>query len=179
MVFAYASLRKFADIFVVNISSPNTAGLRDLLQPTVLSTFLTEVIAERNRWAPDTPVLLKLSPDLLDTDIPLVTELALEAGVDGCVATNTTLARPPRSLFPSEGGVSGAPLADRSKTFLKILKPYLDQDHLLISVGGILTPEDVSERLALGADLVQVYTALIYEGPFFFQKVAQHMASHT
>jgi dihydroorotate dehydrogenase len=95
------------------------------------------------------------------------------------VLTNTTLAREPNSRFSSEGGVSGQPLANRSKEVLKIAVEHLGprrEDRLIVSSGGILTPEDVNERLRMGANLVQVYAALIFDGPFFFRKVGDYNA---
>lgn len=174
-------LAGYADAFVVNISSPNTKGLRDLLKPETLSAFLGEIVTARDiSRASRTPILLKLSPDMEDEDIQSVARVASQAGVDGFIATNTTLARAPGSPFPAEGGVSGAPLAPRSKHVLGTLVKALGserQNHLIISVGGVMSPTDVQERLDLGADLVQVYTALIYEGPDFFKHVARHMGA--
>ncbi|RYZ66371.1 MAG: quinone-dependent dihydroorotate dehydrogenase, partial [Proteobacteria bacterium] len=108
--------------------------------------------------------------------------IASELGIDGFIATNTTLAREHGSPFPPEGGVSGKPLASRSKEVLVLLRETLGSnkgDRLLISVGGVMTPEDVRERLDLGADLVQVYSSLIFEGPGFFRKVARHFNTQT
>lgn len=176
-----AVLAGLADAFVVNISSPNTQGLRDLLQPANLRHFLGGVRAARDGCpAPQTPILLKLSPDLEDSDLRFAIETSLELDIDGFIATNTTLAREPGSPFPTEGGVSGQPLRQRSVATLKKVAEILGRkqglqrdDKLLISVGGVMSPDDVFERIRLGADLVQVYTALIYEGPGFFRQVAR------
>jgi dihydroorotate dehydrogenase len=176
-------LSGYADAFVVNISSPNTSGLRDLLLPANLRKFLGKVLSTRNKSkAPMTPVLLKLSPDLEESDLANAVSVSVSLGIDGFITTNTTLERAPGSTFPTEGGVSGAPLADRSKEVLRDLIRLLGparKDKLLISAGGVMTPEDVFERLSLGADLVQVYTALIYDGPFFFSKVADFMTEQS
>lgn len=170
-----AELAGLADAFVINVSSPNTSGLRDLLLPANLSKFLGGVLQARSAsTAPATPVLLKLSPDLSDEDLANALGVSVDLGIDGFVATNTTLARGPRSPFPPEGGVSGGPLAQQSKEILRKLLRELGsarRDKLVVSVGGVMTPEDVFERLELGADLVQVYTALAYEGPGFFRHV--------
>lgn len=170
-----------ADAFVINISSPNTTGLRDLFRAETFRPFMGAIIEARDRFATadrKLPLLLKLSPDLDPADLERVVRLSRELGVSGWIATNTTLAREKGSPFPPEGGVSGKPLAARSKQCLKSLLATLGQrspDELVISAGGVMTPEDVAERLAMGADLVQVYAALVYEGPGFFRRVAQHM----
>ncbi len=176
------TLAGFADAFVVNISSPNTSGLRELLQPKQLQRFLGAVLAARTKVEQDsprsTPVLLKLSPDAENSALRTVVEVACELGIDGFIATNTTLAREHGSPFPPEGGVSGAPLASRSKEVLHQLRDALGNnkgERLLVSVGGVMSPEDVRERLSLGADLVQVYSGLIFEGPGFFKNVAKAM----
>ena len=168
------SLDGLADAFVVNISSPNTTGLRELLQPRRFQKFLGGVMAAKNKIkASNTPVLLKMSPDADDDDLRAVVKVACDLGIDGFIATNTTLAREHGSKFPAEGGVSGKPLAARSKEVLQLIRA--ETKGLVVSVGGVLTPDDVSERLALGADLVQAYSALIFEGPFFFRAVARRM----
>ncbi len=167
-------LGKSVDGFVINISSPNTSGLRELLLPENLKNFLHAVLKARNESpAINAPVLLKISPDMTDDEVAGTAETGLELGLDGFIATNTTLARAPGSPFPPEGGVSGQPLGERSKAVLKRLAPLLGIEHLLISAGGVMSAEDVFERIALGADLVQVYTALIFEGPGFFKQVAR------
>ena len=172
-------LGDFADAFVINISSPNTVGLRDLFQPSQFRSFLGEVIHARDNFSPDTPLLLKLSPDLNDQDFEMVVETACELGIEGFIATNTTLQRETGLHFPIEGGVSGKPLAKKSEAVLKKLIELLGQKRsgkLIVSVGGVMTPEDVLRRLELGADLVQVYTALVFEGPGFFKRVATRVA---
>lgn len=169
------------DAFVVNVSSPNTTGLRELLQPRIFQRFLGGVMAAKNKIpANDTPVLLKLSPDADNDDLTAVVRVACDLGIDGFVTTNTTLARDHGSPFPAEGGVSGAPLAARSKEVLQVVRDAMGPnrgERLLISAGGVLTADDVRERLELGADLVQVYSALIFEGPGFFRAVAKHLAT--
>lgn len=165
----------FADVFVINISSPNTQGLRELFQPLFLSPFLSTL-----RSATAKPMLLKLSPDLPEDSFKAVLDTSLTNGLDGWIISNTTTARElsPRTqqpYFDVAGGVSGRPLADRSRSLLKSAVAHLGNrrgDRLLVSAGGVLTPDDVFERLALGADLVQVYSTLIFSGPGFFKQVA-------
>lgn len=169
-----------ADAFVVNISSPNTSGLRELAKPENLKTFLSPLLSARNslknHFALEKPILLKLSPDLDEDALRSIVDTCLEQFVDGFVLTNTTLSRSTRKNFPLQGGVSGKPLQDLSKKALQIVCKHLGpekQNKLLISVGGVMTAEDVFERIELGADLVEVYTALIFNGPQFFREVAQ------
>lgn len=167
-----------ADAFVINISSPNTPHLRSLLSPEKLQDFLA-VIIEENKVASigtPTPILLKLSPDMSDAELKKILDVSLEAGVDGWILTNTTTSRENTSSFPSTGGVSGLPLREKSKQVLKTTIDHLGsnrQDKLIVSVGGVMTSHDVFERLEMGADLVQVYSTLVFEGPFFFKKVFQ------
>jgi dihydroorotate dehydrogenase len=164
-------LRGVVDGFVINISSPNTKGLRELLQPERLHAFLTPILTEKRE-----PVLLKLSPDTPDEDLERVLQISSDLGIDGWVLTNTSQSIRDGLDFPKEGGVSGRPLADHSKQFLtRTLRLLGDRraGRLIVSVGGIMSGSDVSERLALGADLVQAYSALIFEGPLFFRKVAR------
>jgi dihydroorotate dehydrogenase len=165
------------DGFVVNISSPNTKGLRELLKPERLNDFLDPLLTpETRRSTCGKPVLLKLSPDLSDSELESALEVSLERGVDGWILTNTSQGLREGLNFPDEGGVSGRPLAARSREFLqkslRILGKRRD-GKLLISVGGVMSPADVEERLSMGADLVQVYAALIFQGPWFLKKVAQ------
>lgn len=173
-------LGDLADAWVVNISSPNTAGLRDLFKPEKFRPFLMAIIEARTmRTQRRAPVLLKLSPDLSSEDLEFVVSTSVKLGIDGFIATNTTLAREPGLKFPTEGGVSGQPLANRSKDVLKKLISLLGSarhDLLIVSVGGVMNAEDVQERISLGADLVQVYSTLIFEGPWFFSRVAEFMA---
>jgi len=160
------------DVFVINISSPNTAGLRDLFKPMNFEGFLSRIFANITT---SIPVLLKLSPDMDDSEIITTIEVALKQGIKGFVLTNT-MANKGTYQTHDGGGVSGGPLAERSKKVLGLAKARLDElrsEALLVSVGGVLTPHDVFERLELGAHLVQTYTALVYSGPLFFRKVAQ------
>lgn len=167
-----------ADAFVINISSPNTPHLRSLLSPDKLQDFLS-VIIEENKDASigtPTPILLKLSPDMNEDELRKILDVSLEAGVDGWILTNTTISRENCPPFPQTGGVSGSPLSEKSKQFLKTTIQHLGpsrKDKLIVSVGGVMTSQDVFERLEIGADLVQVYSTLVFEGPFFFKKVFQ------
>jgi len=164
-----------ADALVVNISSPNTSGLRGLQSAAIVRPLLEATIDE----AAGTPVLVKLSPDIEADEFAEIVDACAEAKVEGFVLTNTTTARPNQSKFPTDGGLSGKFLAARSLASLKNLQQILANqrsEFLIVSVGGILDPKDVQERLDLGADLVQVYTALIFQGPGFVQQVRKAQA---
>lgn len=161
-----------AQVFVINISSPNTQGLRDLQKPESLKGLLgplKDYVYARNNQ----PLLVKLSPDSQEEDFLNCVETCLALGVDGFVLTNTTLDRVLTPDFPKEGGVSGAPLKERSEACLQTLINILGKkkkDLLVVSVGGVSTPKDVFHRLDLGADLVQVYSTLVFNGPLFFRE---------
>ncbi len=168
-------LRPFADAFVVNISSPNTKGLRELQNKENLQALLGPILDRVSHYEP-TPVLVKLSPDMGEEAFAATVSTCQEIGVDGFVLTNTTLTRPTNCRFSEEGGLSGAPLKDLSRRALEIAVQTLGKKRegmLLVSVGGIMTPDDVFERLQMGADLVQIYSALIFHGPHFFHDVAR------
>ena len=158
------------DGFVVNISSPNTKGLRELLKPARLKEFIAPL--SDKFAAVQSPWLLKISPDIEPQELEAILQISSDAGCGGWVLTNTSQGLRENLSFPAEGGVSGKPLAEKSKALLRLVRTA-KQDRLVVSVGGVLTPEDVEERLSLGADLVQVYAALIFSGPTFFRQVAR------
>lgn len=174
-------LEKFypiADVFVINISSPNTKGLRDLANKEFLEAFLKPIFQQKAKLDSAQhclkPILLKLSPDLDADSLKRILDISIK--VDGFVLTNTTLSRNTIKPFSIEGGLSGKPLAEQSKLSLKTAVEHLGSEKskkLIISVGGVMTAEDVFERIALGADLVEVYTALVFSGLNFFRKVGK------
>ena len=170
-------LGPLADYVVVNVSSPNTPGLRDLQAIEELRPILTAV-----QEATDTPVLVKIAPDLSDEDIDAVADLALELGLAGIVATNTTISRggliteATRVEEMGAGGISGAPLNDRSLEVLKRLRSRVGDRLVLISVGGISTPEQAWERIAAGASLLQGYTPFIYGGLGWIRRIHRGLA---
>jgi dihydroorotate dehydrogenase len=159
-----------ADYLVVNVSSPNTPGLRDLQAVSALEPLLRRVLDENQRLARDLsgkprPILLKIAPDLADDDVDRVSALAVEMKLDGLIATNTTLRHDLLSRAPSiQGGVSGAPLAERALELVRRIKAKT-RDLPIIGVGGIGTPDDAYRRLRAGATLIQVYTSFVYAGP--------------
>jgi len=174
-----ALLAPAADYLVVNVSSPNTPGLRGLQELDRLAPLLAEVQAT----ATGTPVLVKIAPDLSDDEVRRITELALELGLDGIIANNTTLSRDGLLTDPAvvaaagAGGLSGAPLAARSLELLVLIRSLVPADFCVISVGGVDTAADVASRLDAGATLVQGYTAFIYRGPFWARQINRGLAA--
>lgn len=173
-----------ADYVVVNVSSPNTPGLRNLQATEKLSPLLAAVREALNEVSPSrrVPLLVKIAPDLADEDVDAVADLATDLGLDGIIATNTTIRRDGLQSSPDEieacgaGGLSGPPVHDRSLEVLKRLRARVGDELVLISVGGIETPEQARERLDAGATLVQIYTAFIYEGPLLPSRLAKGIA---
>jgi len=168
-------LAPHADYLVVNVSSPNTPGLRDLQAVEKLEPLLRAVRAKADQVTRErVPLLVKIAPDLSDDDVLAVADLAVSIGLDGIIATNTTIRRDGLSgAHAAEiGGLSGAPLRQRSLDVLALLSKRAPE-LTLIGVGGITSLEDAQARLDAGAALVQGYTAFIYEGPFWPKRIAQ------
>ena len=174
------ALAPLADYLVVNVSSPNTPGLRGLQELEKLAPLLAAVVSE----AKGKPVLVKIAPDLTDDEVALIAKLAVDS-VDGIIATNTTLSREGLSTAPAvveaagAGGLSGAPLAARSLELLRLIRSIVPTDFCVISVGGVDTASDVRERLDAGATLVQGYTAFLYRGPFWAAGINRGLARTT
>uniref|UniRef100_UPI0024575091 quinone-dependent dihydroorotate dehydrogenase n=1 Tax=Nocardia brasiliensis TaxID=37326 RepID=UPI0024575091 len=172
-----ALLGPLADFVVVNVSSPNTPGLRDLQAVESLRPLLQAVLDSVR-----VPVLVKIAPDLSDEDIDAVADLAVELGLAGIVATNTTIRRDGQATAADEvaamgaGGLSGAPVADRSLDVLRRLYRRVGDRLVLISVGGIETADQAWERILAGATLLQGYTGFIYGGPFWTRKIHRGLA---
>jgi dihydroorotate dehydrogenase len=162
-----------ADYLAINISSPNTVGLRRLQGREMLEDLLGQIKVEGQRSKVNCPILVKLAPDLTDEELEDSVGVIVDSGMDGVIATNTTLGRDGlRSPIQNEeGGLSGAPLRNRSEAILaKVLR--MGNGRLpVISVGGIMSPEDAKRRLDMGAALVQVYTGLVYAGPGLVRKI--------
>jgi dihydroorotate dehydrogenase len=171
-------LAPLADYLVVNVSSPNTPGLRGLQAVETLRPLLEAVRAAAGL----TPLLVKIAPDLPDDEIDAIASLAVATRLAGIIATNTTILREDLATDPDvvaaagEGGLSGAPLAQRSLEVLERVRAVVPQDFCVISVGGVETAEDVQERLDAGATLVQGYTAFIYRGPLWARQINRGLA---
>lgn len=167
----------FADYLVVNVSSPNTPELRKLQEPERLGRLLETLRVRNQQLATQAnrspkPLLVKIAPDLTDTEVIEVARVALAVGVSGLIATNTTITRPTlRSAIHEEGGLSGKPLAKRATEVLRILFRTVEGKLPLIGVGGIFSAEDAYTRVRAGASLVQVYTGLIYQGPLLPRRI--------
>jgi len=178
-------LAPHADYLVVNVSSPNTPGLRDLQAVDKLRPLLVAVRSACDRASPlrRVPLLVKIAPDLADEDIDAVADLALELGLDGIIATNTTIARTGLET-PSDvvsklgaGGLSGAPLKERALEVLCRLRARVGTRVTLIAVGGIETADDAWARIRAGASLVQAYTGFIYGGPAWARRLQRELAA--
>jgi dihydroorotate dehydrogenase len=177
-------LAPLADYLVVNVSSPNTPGLRHLQAVEKLRPLLAAVRVACDEVVParHVPLLVKIAPDLADDDVDAVADLALELGLDGIIATNTTIARDglatpaARVAALGAGGLSGAPLKARSLAVLRRLRARTGDRLALISAGGIESAADVDERLRAGATLVQAYTGFIYGGPLWPRRVQRGLA---
>jgi dihydroorotate dehydrogenase len=170
-----------ADYIVINVSSPNTPGLRDLQAVSALEPLLRSAIDANHQLAKDLsdrarPLLLKIAPDLADDDVDRISDLALDMKLDGLIATNTTLRRELLSRPPSiEGGVSGAPLAPRALELVRRIKRRT-RDLPIVGVGGIESPDDAYRRVRAGATLIQVYTGFVYAGPALPARLAVGLA---
>ncbi|QQD77354.1 quinone-dependent dihydroorotate dehydrogenase [Curtobacterium sp. YC1] len=166
-------LATFADYLAVNVSSPNTPGLRGLQELDQLRPLLSAVHGAAGR----TPVLVKIAPDLTDEQIDAIAGLAVELGLSGVIATNTTIDRSGLQTPSADveamgaGGLSGAPLAGRSLEVLRRVRAAVPEDFCVIAAGGVTTEQDVQDRIEAGATLVQGYTAFLYEGPTWAARI--------
>lgn len=177
-----ALLGPLADFVVVNVSSPNTPGLRDLQAVESLRPLLRTVLDTVAESGRPVPVLVKIAPDLSDEDIDAVADLAVELELAGIVATNTTIGRTGLRTDAATvaeigvGGLSGAPVAARSLEVLRRLHRRVGDRLALVSVGGIETPDQAYERILAGASLLQGYTGFIYGGPFWTRRIHRGIA---
>ena len=173
--YAYSArmLASYADYLVVNVSSPNTPGLRDLQSVDALRPILEHVRKAADEATPGrhVPLLVKIAPDLADEDVDAVTDLALELGLDGIVATNTTI-----SHDRGPGGLSGPPVRERAKAVVARIAERASGKLTIIGVGGISSEADARAFLDAGADLLQVYTAFVYEGPGWVARLNRSLA---
>ena len=176
---SFERLGELADYVVVNISSPNTPGLRDLQRVDEVTRILDAIQGPNQRLRRPRPLLVKLAPDLADEDAIACAQAALDAGCAGLILTNTTirfegLASATDGL---SGGLSGRPLFARSTDLLTRVRAAVGPEPVLIGVGGIMAPEDAAAKLAAGANLIQVYTGLIYGGPGFVRQILRELVS--
>lgn len=169
------NMEPYADYLTVNISSPNTPGLRALQDKSTLDDLLSRAMAAR---VADTPVLLKVAPDLEPADIDDIVEVSIKRGISALIVSNTTINRPPlKSRYAGEsGGLSGAPLCDLAQQRLVDFRKASGGAIPLIGVGGISTAQDAYARIRAGASLVQLYSALVYEGPGLARTINKGLA---
>lgn len=175
----FNKLHHFVDYFTVNVSSPNTPGLRALQDKDSLRKILLNLAMINNGKAKAKPVLLKIAPDLEKEQIDDVIDLALEIKLDGIVATNTTIDRshlktPIKEVTDmGDGGLSGLPIKERSTQIVKYISDQTNGRIPIIASGGIFTARDAKEKLDSGASLVQIWTGFIYEGPIIVNKICK------
>lgn len=177
----FKALFPYVDYFVVNVSSPNTPGLRELQEKEPLKQLLETLQTLNNAKESPKPIALKIAPDLTDSQLDDIIELATEIKLNAIIATNTTIDR--SGLKTSKkavdsignGGLSGAPVRARSTEVVKYLKSGLPAETAIIAVGGIFTGKDAKEKLDAGADLIQVYTGFVYEGPSIVKNINQYL----
>ncbi len=172
----FETLYPHVDYFVVNVSSPNTPGLRELQEKEPLQKLLQSLKTLNDNKPTPRPILLKIAPDLTDSQLDDILEITQETKIDGVIATNTTIDRSGLKTQKEKiekigaGGLSGAPLFDRSTEIIRYLKKG-NKNLVIIAVGGIHSPEKAIEKLNAGASLVQVYTGLIYGGPALIRNI--------
>ncbi len=182
-LYCFRALFDLVDYFVVNVSSPNTPNLRELQDKEPLTRILSTLQEENLALGAPKPILLKIAPDLSFSQLDDILDIVRATGIAGIVATNTTIQREglrtPAAVWGTigPGGLSGAPLKDASTTILKYLRQHGPQGMTLIGVGGIATPSEAKEKIEAGADLIQVYTGLIYEGPSMVRTINRALLS--
>jgi dihydroorotate dehydrogenase len=170
-VFCFEALHQYVDYFVVNVSSPNTPGLRELQEKEPLRRLLSHIKQLSLQKPVPKPVLLKIAPDLAPEQLDDVIEILKETGIDGVIATNTTISRENLRTDANvistigAGGLSGKPLRERSSEVIRYLRNALGDHFPIIGVGGIMSADDAIQKLNAGADLIQLYTGFIYDGP--------------
>ncbi len=167
------------DYFVVNVSSPNTPGLRELQEKEPLTNLLKTLQERNSKNGISRPILLKIAPDLTNEQLDDIVDIVQTTGIAGLIATNTTIDRnglySPPELIGEAGGLSGKPLTSRSTEVIRYLSEKSNGAFPIIGVGGIHSPEDAKEKLAAGASLVQLYTGFIYEGPGLIKRICKEL----
>ena len=171
----FNALFTYVDYFVVNVSSPNTPNLRDLQEKKPLTTLLQTLQVENQKHQNPKPILLKIAPDLTDTQLLDIIDIVSDTKIDGVIATNTTIARnglqSDSAICAEKGGLSGKPLRNRSTDVIRFLNTNSKGSFPIIGVGGIHTPQDAIDKLEAGASLLQIYTGFVYEGPNMVKRI--------
>ncbi len=167
-IYLIQEVGEYADYLTVNVSSPNTPGLRDLQSPEFLEPLLKTLISEKNKLDNKPPLFVKLAPDLTDKQISDISRVLVSIKIDGVILTNTTLERPdvlPSSFAQEKGGLSGSLVKDKSTAVISKFYKETKGKVPIIGIGGVSSIDDVIEKMRAGASIVQIYTGLIYEGP--------------
>lgn len=179
----FRTVYEVADYIAINVSSPNTPQLRELQQPELLGELLSALrtenreLAERHSLSAPRPLLLKIAPDVTEAEIEGIVEVAQATGVSGIIATNTSIERAglqtssDRLASIGAGGLSGAPLRNRSNEVIKTIYRMTNGSMRIVGVGGVFTAEDAWEKICAGASLIQLYTGFIYEGPSIARRI--------
>lgn len=180
-IISFQKLFPYVDYFVVNVSSPNTPNLRDLQEKEPLKALLSELQKLNTEKEKSKPILLKIAPDLTDSQLDDIIEIVEETKISGVIATNTTISRENLKTNPEEvnnlgaGGISGKPLTKRSTEVIRYLHLKSKGSFPIIGVGGIHSADDAIEKLKAGASLIQLYSGFIYEGPALIKKINQRL----
>ena len=171
----FDALFPHVDYFVLNVSSPNTPNLRELQEKKPLKALLESLQEENQKYQKPKPILLKISPDLTDTQLFDIIDIISDTKIDGVIATNTTIARnnlqSNSAICAEKGGLSGKPLSNRSNDVIRFLHKNSQGSFPIIGVGGIHTPQDAIDKLDAGASLLQIYTGFVYEGPGMVKRI--------
>jgi len=180
-VLAFEALFDYVDYFAVNVSSPNTPNLRDLQEKEPLTNILNTLQEKNKKREKRKPILLKIAPDLTNTQLLDIIEIVNSTKIDGVIATNTSITRKKLQATNEQikkigdGGLSGKPLADRSTEVIRFLAEKSNKAFPIIGVGGIHSPKDAKEKLEAGADLIQIFTGFIYEGPGLVKEILKEL----
>jgi dihydroorotate dehydrogenase len=179
----FEALYDHVHYFVVNVSSPNTPGLRELQEKKPLTHILNSLQERNAANFGHKPILLKIAPDLTNNQLDDILEIVTETKLDGIVATNTTISRENLKSDPNllksigDGGLSGKPVFDRSNEVIRYIKK--NSKIAVVGVGGIMNADDAVGKIKAGADLIQIYTGLIYEGPLLIKRINKQLAYHS
>ncbi|MEZ4907416.1 MAG: quinone-dependent dihydroorotate dehydrogenase [Saprospiraceae bacterium] len=179
---SFRELYSYVDYFAINISSPNTPDLRKLQEKSKLENLFKSIIDLNNTYDKQKPIFVKIAPDLSHAELADIISIVNKYDIAGIIATNTTLDRTnidnTKYNIPQfeNGGISGKLLTDKSTEIIKLIRKSLEDSKLIIGVGGIMTPQDAEEKLKSGADLIQVYTGFIYEGPGIVKRINKHLS---
>ncbi len=183
-IYCFNTLYGLVDYFVVNVSSPNTPGLRELQDKEPLSRLLHKLMAINLAKPKPAPILLKIAPDLNNSQLDDVIEIVLKSGISGIVATNTTITREHLKTAPNSiagigpGGLSGLPLRERATEIIQYIKKKTGNKIVIMGCGGIHSPQDAIDKMNAGADVVQLYTGFIYEGPGLMKEICKGIISN-